>query len=237
MKIISKFKDCYDAAGLAYGIDDKVIYVRETKTIAAREISDLRINVQVLKDYLKDIPAIYDYGDLLVVPCVLGFCGKLYPLFQIKGPAHFIYPFPESDYIAYSEKAQIQTWFQRYNSNEIKLIKGKIGVALEDIFFQLKAPVFIYGNKTAGSLQGFEINPRLADLKFQHYLEPIKIFQEISMFVSILNNKTDIEYAVGGDKIIAQSKGFDEKSFTQSAPTKKQKRLLNKQNKRLRRSP
>ena len=44
------------------------------------------------------------------------------------------------------------------------------------------------------------------------------------MYLGAINSQGENkDYSVGGDKIIAEQKGFDEKSFTQVTPTKKDK--------------
>jgi hypothetical protein len=112
------------------------------------------------------------------------------------------------------------------------------GLLAEDIFYSLNTPIFLrwrnqnsWINKEVHST--ITVNPYLKILDFQHYYEPLAAFQEVSMYVATLQNRNENkDYIVGSDKVIAESKGHSVKeSFRQSAPTKKQKRKLNKENK------
>jgi len=79
MRIISSFYDYYDK-GVAYGIDPKQIYARETKEIVY-EHNDHGNNEVNNELFLaaKNMPKFSDYN------CgVIGFCGKIYPWYTIS---------------------------------------------------------------------------------------------------------------------------------------------------------
>jgi len=73
------------------------------------------------------------------------------------------------------------------------------------------------------------INPRLDDIEFARVVDPFTAYQEIDMFLSNQMVDRDTATNTGSDKIIRDSKGFDDKSFKNTAPsTKKARRRANK---------
>lgn len=63
-------------------------------------------------------------------------------------------------------------------------------------------------------------NPILADFGMQKLFDPYTAMQEIEMFLGRLSINETPQMPVGSDKVIAESKGFDEWSF-RKMPTKK----------------
>lgn len=78
MKIISKFKDYYDA-GLVYGIDNKLVFVRESHSFQNECDSS---NTEYL-----DVQNMYEVGEkryFQILGGVIGFCGKFYTHFMLR---------------------------------------------------------------------------------------------------------------------------------------------------------
>lgn len=253
MRILSKFQDYYDSAGLSYGIDNRLVYERKTEDILYSKLSNSHRNL--LNEYISSLPQSNSWrNDFDLTPGVIGFCGRLYPVYNLK--YEYTYWFtnfnkfakgrtsltlPESMLKAKS-KSTITT--SRYFTTKAEVWCFKLaeqtyaGILAEDIFYNLNVPVFLkwdnqinWVNKKLEST--ITVNPSLKELGFQHYFEPLTAFQEVSMYVASLANRNENrDYTVGSDKVIAESKGHSIKeSFRQSTPTKKQKRKLNKESK------
>jgi hypothetical protein len=165
MRIISKFKDYYDTVQ-AYGQDDICVYHRVTNEF---DITDKKTN-DLVKEYFGMIPYLpYDMTEGKRV--LLGFCGKMYPVWKINYYPHKHKPHKsESDWCYSSD--DIEHFMKRYKSldeNHARFIdpesrersrfyyskdftKKKIDIAcesfynknkLEYLFFDHKAPIFI----------------------------------------------------------------------------------------------
>lgn len=259
MKIISKFQDYYDSAGLMYGVDTNLFYERKTEDVDYSLLSNSQRNL--LNDYIDNLP--YHSGwknNFSLESGVIGFCGKLYPIYQYinnsinyktydyftnfskfanshKNLPKSMFKVRDNKTISYSSR-----WFvTKPEAWAFELAEQKYaGLVAEDIFYNLNTPIFLKWRKKSQNRwvnksysASITLSPYLKILDFQHYFEPLAAFQEVSMYVAALANKNEnINYTVGDDKTIAESKGHSVKeSFRQSAPTKKQKRKLNKERK------
>ena len=248
MKLISNFTDYYEASGLAFGVDNKLVYERKTTKVDSGILTYQEI--KQLTDYAQLMPRSGYFTGFNVHKKLIGFCGKLYPawkLFYTSEQGHNTLVFTKSNQlINYFEANKLTKWLD--NFTEPKKGKWRRGYALplkqwaidywtnnylginvnQDIFYKLNSPVF----KCSVShldIHNLVINPNLKELSFQHVLDPFTAFQEISMYLGSINSQGENrDYSVGSDKIIAEQKGFGSKSFTQIAPTKKAKRKLNK---------
>jgi hypothetical protein len=81
MKIISKFQDYYDSAGLMYGVDTKLLFERKTENITYNILSNSQRNL--LNDYIDSLPSHSGWrNDFSLESGVIGFCGKLYPVYE-----------------------------------------------------------------------------------------------------------------------------------------------------------
>jgi hypothetical protein len=54
MRILFKFQDYYDSAGLVYGIDSKLVYERKNEDIIYSVLSNTHRNL--LNDYISNLP-------------------------------------------------------------------------------------------------------------------------------------------------------------------------------------
>ena len=239
MRIISKFKDYYDGAGLGYGVDMNLVYQRNTKDV---EISTLPESLILkLNKYLNGLP-ISRFNPLYSLrPGVIGFCGKLYPVYNYYEtssiPIYFT-NFKQFAYIDAKPNPNLPSSFfnkrtKRTKLNSIYSIEEWVfelaeenhsGVIHEDIFHALNTPIFLLWRGSSC----LTLNPYLKPFNFQYYFEPLSAFNELSMFIPLLTQKK-VNFIVGDDKVIAQSKGHSFKSsFRHVSPNKKERRKLNK---------
>jgi hypothetical protein len=260
MKIISNFKDYYDSAGLAYGLDEKLVYVRKTEVVDNNLLS--LIDHESLSKYYKLIPRPKYFNnfcslttDYHIKKYIIGYCGKLYSAWSIEKENIICY-FTSAEQIEnyliankllvdlkefntpylYSKshintaltfgfpfrKYAIKYWLDNYSGKELS----------SSIFYKINAPTFSY-TQSLNKIPEITINPILKNYSFAQVIEPLTAFNEVSMFVGGINSQHEgTAYYVGDDKFIALSKGMCPKtSFHQVAPTKKEKRKLNKQKK------
>ena len=130
MRIISSFKDYYDS-GVAYGIDPKLVYVRETRE---QEIKD---NTKVEKHLVELLEAYDNLPNFDGERGVIAFCGKLYPYYGINAQlspdnifsySKIFFSFTgmaEKLNDAYHEKIMeaLKPKYKKFHQNEIKNIK------------------------------------------------------------------------------------------------------------------
>ncbi len=83
MRIISKFFDYYDK-GIAFGIDPKQVYVRETKEITFEVADKARRDNELfnIMDEMPDFSHFYMTGTH-IYNGVIGFCGRAFPWWQV----------------------------------------------------------------------------------------------------------------------------------------------------------
>ncbi len=178
MKIISKFQDYYDC-GVAYGVDEKIYFKRETadwKNLGkVSHYKDKRLETVILSD-----GSVY-------------FCGKQYK-YKLRrtsktGKAIRTEEFntETADYKFYYTLEQYQedypkkkTRYRRYSWGEPipDAEYFKVKEVPDDEFIERGVPYFI-GNKNL---------PILKDYQFIKAVDPMVAFQEISMYLGRLTN-------------------------------------------------
>ncbi len=212
MKLHTDFHDYYDNA-VGYGIDENVHYNRFTKEI------EIKIKSKA------DFPA---SG---LETCLLGFCGKVYPIIKLKKLNGSIYACEYDNdnyevietYYAYSfEKAEdkYREWedfCEGYGySNDRERLKIKQffidwSFQSNEIFLEYKVPSWIV--KLDRNQKTGLVNPKLKDYGFERIKDSFTAFQEISMYLSniLVEQK---ETAIVEDKFRIEQHGFDlKKSF------------------------
>jgi len=250
MKIVSSFHDYYDTA-LAYGADQTLSYVRQTKEILI-PIETLFGRQLLMKGPPSKEPLAYwtngngyyssakGYYILRSQKGVLGFCGKRYPYFAIevqekigsKFTRTFIYDYDiaiKRYNTLWPPDKYRRRWRKRFKEDrETKALREHFeqGPSEEEwmnLFHEYETPTFL-------RLNGCDIiNPPLKDLGFQVIFNPFEAFQEISMFVggvlkSVENNTIELD-----NDIEIVKKGFHLKSsFRQDSPGKKERRRKHK---------
>lgn len=220
MRIISEFKDYYDAIQ-AYGVDPSIVYVRETTNKIEKKT--------VYNSFSSDI---YNMGEMYLI----GFCGKLYPMIRAaNGNSYeltktiYSYMFSLSDvdkYVSEHKDKNFQDYFYDRNNKRNRYIynlvrKTDVAKWFDQDFrefnkiFSEKIPVFSvcfnYYRETF-----FEYNPCLKDLGFYRVVQPYNAYQELSAFISSFA-KAEKPMPVIPDDLKAESKGFDAFSFRKGA--------------------
>ena len=208
MRLHTDFHDYYDNA-VGYGVDENVHYNRFTK----------EVEIQIKSQF--DFPRHRNAG-------LLGFCGKIYPLIELKKyNRKYDYEYASEEYkiveryCAYSfeeYKTKESEWedysddFGYYDhSREVKLKQffTDWNYQRDDIFLKYKVPVWTI--KLDGRQNNAILNPKLKDYGFDRIKDSFTAFQEISMYLSniLIEQK---EVAVIEDKYRIEQHGFDLKT-------------------------
>lgn len=225
MLIVSKFHDYYDGA-MIYGQDKDCVYTRNTTEVETKYYNTLPYSA----DYLMAGGARLD-----VNPILIGFCGKFYPVLELKYTPS-THPFyaphtPKDDYIydaqTYLDFLEYQgkclrnskyfTW-GRGSLNDKKGIEAffsqKYSV-LDPIFRELHTPIFAIRKKMLIN------NPSLQKLMFFRMIDPPSAFQEIYQYLGgVLGNK-EKEIITISDKDKAKQHGHDGKYSFKTPKVKK----------------
>lgn len=210
MRLHSDFHDYYDNA-VGYGIDNNVHYNRFTKEV------EIHIKSQFDFPFHKR-------------PYLLGFCGKIYPLIEIKkydrkydeeydlegfklletfyAYSYEEYKLKQSEWSEYANTSEYSDY-----SRELKLKQFFIDwdYQSDDVFLEYKVPIWIV--KLERGMNNGWLNPRLKDYGFNRIKDSFTAFQDISMYLSnILVEQKEI--AKIEDKFRIEQHGFDlKKSF------------------------
>ncbi|MDR3692638.1 MAG: hypothetical protein P4L46_24875 [Fimbriimonas sp.] len=251
MRIISKFHDFYDSAA-GFGLDPERIY-RRTPSRVEIETRFWSGSSDVLP-----YPWIPRYRGLPepARSVTLGFCGRFYPLWIDSSTA--IAPealtsesgerfwLSQDDALAklrdlVDAVEYVRGYQERFLARARKIVEHDRRV-LESpldskLFRDLKCPALVlfgHGGSGFSPMHTVEIirNPRLTSFGFEKILDPFAAYQAIATFLS--NDLVEGDPApetVGGDEVIARSKGFDDMSFRTMAPGNKK---LNRKENRLR---
>ena len=234
MKIIkvTKFNDYYDPLEYYGGSDRSIIYHREQvkhtqkfpKLEQALDEFISIFNIDKLKPSWRGWKFYeWDYGCSLGL---LGFCGKLYPLFS------------SGEYFSISigrllkSAKEIETWRSENNLDILKKTAefiGDLNPVLDhaDTFLDLKVPSFTYFARqdTLVGLKSDELftNPCLKDLDFQTIVDSFSAYQQLEQFLGgVLTNNPVIPEPDDKTKLLIH--GFGKESFKQTSPGKKYKR-------------
>jgi hypothetical protein len=214
MRIISKFRDYYDAA-LSQGLDEKLLFRRST----ALKPFDPGYDVRHCFNRIADRN--YEY---LVELCVVGFCGAFYPhvLFRyqkevlVRNPSAFDtllagYLKDWNPWTGYERRRQ--AWFQKTAREIYDEHMGRDFRKFEALFMKHGVPYFQlrYARQGDEVAHGpvIELLPVLSDLHFEKVVDPYTAFQEISMYVGgVLGNTEDRIPKVSDEERYA-GHGFD----------------------------
>jgi hypothetical protein len=247
MKVISKFQDYYDI-GLAYGVDEKLRFKRETSQI------------ELGRNYSTHVGYIYyedaRYYRLRLFTHKLYFCGQCYPIIRaatekiVKEGAETSY-YVESEQYLY-DLATYERFISQLVGQEREMIVGTYSYSgysekrqrmrsrdfmdakefFEEgkcrymhIFEEKQVPYFVveyrylFENQIPCIEHEIVLLPQLKAYKFATVMPPMQAFQEISMYLGQLGLAEDNTVTIE-DKYLAQGKGFDCYSF-RKMPTKK----------------
>lgn len=205
MRIISKFKDYYDFPQ-KWGYDPKIVYVRKT-SFGKHALGWVRCHILSKR--------------------VVGFAGKLYPVWSIDSwGSKSIYFFNEANAIKYvkDNEKQLRAEYQ-YSFRYSRSIKHALGIVdwrnqVVDyskfaVLFET-APIFIAGSDDV------EFNPCFRRWHMEGFMEATKMYQDLSSYMSNVWAISQPEIPVPSDKDMVSIKGFDKYSFRKD-PSKKRK--------------
>lgn len=229
MRIISPFSDYYDGCR-AYGIDDKITYVRRTQKLGDHIFSSETLPVvDVIRKQINKVSELHGSATSDTYSVVyVGFCGKIYAglkflvdtAVDMRTPVNMSSPTTVAQFAwqagdlsdeeldknigRWWRKTTVRDWFET----------SQLTVEHTDLFHALNTPVFV--------VDGWHIysEPKLTDYKFQRRLDPFTAFQELSMFLGGVLNVGDpaMEEISDADRIAQH--GFDKRSFRKD-PTKR----------------
>lgn len=218
MRIISKFKDYYDYA-TAFGIDPKLVYVRTTNSHTISSSSTNRIS-QLGALIAKQRRRVFsDRFKCFYV----GFCGNVYSGLSYYTDStgsvvhsshvncthqrHFIWNVSTIDLVILSHKMFSHRLYNIETVEQaLKTTQFHTPISMIDEFQQEGIVCLVVDDDQ------IVINPRLLDYNFQHVIDPMSAFQEISMFISgpLSTSNNMIELS---DRDRISKHGFDKQSF------------------------
>lgn len=247
MRIYSKFKDYYDPALRDFESEATPVYERSPLWTDTEKNIHLDINVKRERAFFVDENRLlkidpntftsistdeYRYKPQAITlhMKVIGFCGKLYPVYtdEIMGnPIEYRRPDyknkainiyrklnPEAFVLGHTKPYYTRKGDELTFSNYDEIENSPF---LKSLFLKFHVPAFVtdfLNHKVDGVGYDILLNPRLSDFGFQKIFSPWEAMQEINMFFGndLVQDKTP-PMPVGSDKIIAESKGFDKWSF------------------------
>ena len=233
MRIISKQKDYYDSC-MIHGMDLNLVYVRDTE-----ETHIENKNIGSNSDKTK-----FDkfhngvFFNRRVLECAhplkearqgeIAFCGKIYP--YVSCDTDFFYTFDDfKKHFDYLGDHKYKKTYPKYLSYVKRYFEKNSVWEDESLFIEYHTPIFTVEKYEYWSSEVDRIvyptifikNPILKKYQFYKVLDAFSTFQEIQMFLgNQLCDTTEAEMPVGGDIIVAQSKGYDKWSFRKE-PTKR----------------
>jgi len=247
MRIISKFHDYYDTA-TAYGIDKECIYKRIAETPDISKHIKYATNSEEYKKLNQTDFNIKKTGiDCSLIQHVVGFCGEIYPLMELKKENLKWYPkigiTREYKSLYFYDKDELKQHLHEWGCENpdkiiIKASNWWSYILDNDCFFdkqnwrflpplfrQHGCPVFAYtylcGNTT------LELNACLKNFEFYKIKSATEAFQEIHMYMSGVLGNIEKETLDISDKDMRDKKGFDNWSFKKEPGQKKRRKKKN----------
>jgi len=232
MKIISKFSDYYDC-GLAYGIDEKLVFVRKSSFVKETHYGLSHYYATLTKND-KKIRASFKCK-------VMGFCGKFIPFVHImieevtKKDKVFHYKLIYETYAYEMESVDsfLRCYFQPLEEivvDETRWYSTKLRKVLERFFYKKyknddalfikhQVPYLLLEMVTMTDKNGrlctqyrCQLLPCLKEFRFVKARAPMVAFQEIGMYLGGLNQTEDDTIMIE-DRYLAEAKGYDCYSF------------------------
>ena len=231
MRIISKFKDYYDGAG-ASDLDPIPVYKRHSTEVTER--NNLKKDNRDYGGTRISLSNNYTKANIEneVKTGIIGFCGTVYPYVlkerfvaygnHTKTGFNFEYNpdnfmnmlYPEND--KWGRQRQQMRYLMKWLDDVKKL---------DFMFEKHNVPSFNMVSKGIEAEWQIELNPRLADHCFYKVKDVYTAYQDIRVYLgNDLARDTEVEVPVGGDKIVAHSKGFNKWSFRKEPGGKKRKK-------------
>ena len=238
MKIISKHRDYYDnVQGVMY--DGDMIYHRKQETIKCYLKIDCRFNNLQFIGFCGKLYPVFVYGqkhnthDMTwtfdIDNKIMKSSNLIKKSFFMSGEKYSkticVYDLGIAHEIYHQNNKQRNKWNA---PDKLHIFKDKINTSVQDIeklnIFQKHAtPYFSLRIKHYGNLFEITTAPTLSDYRFQEIFDPYTCYQELVMWIG---NQAVSEYPpqIKDDKVIRDSKGFDNWSFKSKWSEKKQRR-------------
>jgi len=245
MKIISKFQDYYDI-GIAYGIDEKLRFKRETQVVSSKRIYGSYIQHRYKRDGVS-YRAIFYYN-------YIGFCGLLYPFIHLhidrmRKKEKVVYYEAQENFYLYDIEDLKQTlnnyvvpgeeivfsrtwvgnsWKSRNILDVMEVFFSEEHDEMEQLVQCYKEAYFVVAHSCVQHEgehfleERIILLPQLKQYKFVKAVPPMQAFQEISMYLGKLDLTEDNTVTID-DKYLALGKGFDCYSF-KKMPKKREKK-------------
>lgn len=198
MKIISKFHDYYDTAS-AHGVSDVYFQRAESQQPYGGRLADILRRMR------------YWNSTQYFSPCLVLFCGKVYPMVKIKPGNPYVFPAPEPFYLTcledwgrYEAKQRDERaadkwaiwndWPRpRYRNPEYfdvskqawsEILEAAKVIDCTEELRALNAPIAFLECSYDGGKFRLTINARLSPFGFQKVKGPFEAYQEIDSFLS-----------------------------------------------------
>lgn len=243
MRIVSKFHDYYDGVA-RQGVDLSIIYLRESFRYDFE-----RKTYPTIYDILPKITYQYftinldhrrsnENDKLTLTYMVLGYCGELYPLVEIRASSSIVGSCPEEYTYVYSleelekvllNKYELHFSFKnrerkysriRASASDLPSLFGQDLSRLKTFFTEYNCPTFLFFDNVPGRFPSIATNVCLKQLQFFKVKDAFTCFQDISMYVSgVLRSPTPVMVQISDEDKLSKH-GFDEWSF-RKLPTKK----------------
>lgn len=233
MRIISNFHDYYDCLQ-ATDEDKKTLYIRNP--LEGPQL-----------DYRKDWPFPklgFHYRSIYVIKYIIGFCGKIYPLFKFEdyypnSKTTFCWNADQVDkYLldnleAKELKSYLEKPYRKFVNRTGKIYhRSDIDTFFEEcrkkqnsflsLFEAQRSPIFVAERKESSSYNEFDMtyNAQLKPFQFFRIFDPCQAYQEITMFLNNLAIPLKPIPEID-DKTMAEAKGFNKYSFRKDAIRKR----------------
>ena len=211
MKIISKIKDYYDFLVSKWGIDPKVVYVRNGKRITDTDTYDLIVDPKKSKNWAIDKSNIFfedANGELLTKGARRMRAIDDYTNVAVIWAGDKMYAFGIVVYKKY-DKDEIVSKIEPLRDN---VVKRSPHVYSRFLKRDSKAPVVyaIYDTYWSSSAIEKVENPIIINSKFAKFMNPEEVFLGIYSYISKMNEKDIKDNRTNDEKIV--SNGFDKRT-------------------------
>lgn len=254
MKIISKHQDYYDSA-LAYGADESIVYVRHSQDyywerrnkysnfhdcVALPYPESLNKYVELFNEFPVRTSGIWrkqSDDDWFILCELIGFCGKIYPVYvyctygeddkrfyDLKSIKEYVENDRPKDsyYDSYSYMGKYTFTEKSLKQWEDALESLNESKDILDVFFEIDAPTFVI-TRDGGYGRDYDsviINPILKQFELYKILDAYTTFGQISQFISGVLTQAGKETVEFTDKEKIQAHGFDKWSFRRESKRK-----------------
>lgn len=257
MRIISNFHDYYDCVQ-KYGQDQSFIYLRNPETFEYDRKGNLDYRSKNLTGNFWPFLRILNHGlsnEFYLRQIVIGFCGKIYPVLEIKkgkeGKLTICYntndidDFIEKNYAEkyvkeyYKEKKNCWSrfWYSP-SQRHFNIFFDKYAEKQDNykqIFIESRHPIFVayyrdtwyHSNNTSTYVPStITFNVELKKLEFYRIFPTSLAYQEISMYLGgVLGQGNPVIPEISNNDMI-EAKGFDLKSSFRKEKSKKKRRKI-----------